>query len=67
MFGDLIPAGYAEVHSAFTNERRNIGGGEKDEGYRVVFDKRDIEAGFAAELYIRASEEIEGGLLKTSL
>lgn len=67
MFGDLIPASYTEVDSAFANERRDIGGGEKDEGYGVVFDKGDIKAGFAAELYVGASEEVEGGLLETSL
>ena len=33
----------------------------------MVLDKSDIEAGFAAELYIRAGEEVEGGLLKASL
>lgn len=67
MFGDLIPAGYTKVDSTFTNECRNVGGREKDEGYGVVFDKGDIEAGFAAELYVGAGEEVEGGLLETSL
>lgn len=67
MFSDLIPAGYTEVDSAFANEGGNVGGGEEDEGYRVVFDEGDVEAGFATELYVGAGEEVEGGLLKTSL
>ena len=67
MFCDLIAAGNTEVDSAFTNKGRDIGGGEKDEGYGVVFDEGDVEAGFAAELYVGAGEEIEGGLLETSL
>lgn len=67
MFSDLIPAGYTEVDSAFTNEGRDIGGGEKDKGYGVVFYEGDVEASFAAELYVGAGEEIERGLLETSL
>ena len=67
MFGDLIPPGYTEIDTTFTNKGGNIGGGEKDEGYRMILDERDIEACFAAELYVGASEEIEGGLLETSL
>ena len=67
MFGDLIPAGYAEVDSAFTNKGRNVGGGKKDEGYGVVLDEGNVEPGFAAELYVGAGEEVEAGLLKTSL
>ena len=67
MFGDLIPAGDTEVDSAFTNEGGDVGGGEEDESYRVVLDEGDVEAGFAAELYVRAGEEVESGLLKTSL
>ena len=67
MFGDLIPAGDTEVDSAFTDKGADVGGGEEDEGYRMVFDKGDIEAGFAAELYVGAGKEVEGGLLETSL
>ena len=67
MFSDLISAGYTEVDSAFANESRNVGGGEKDEGYGVVFDEGDIKAGFAAELDVGAGEEVESGLLETSL
>ncbi len=67
MLCDLVPAGYTEVDSTFTNEGRNIGGGKKDKGYRVVFDEGDVEAGFATELYIGAGKEVEGSLLETSL
>ena len=67
MFSDLISAGYTEVDSAFANESRNVGRGEKDEGYGVVFDEGDIEAGFTAELDVGAGEEVESGLLETSL
>lgn len=67
MFGNLIPTGYTKVDSAFADESRDVGGGEKDEGYWVVFDKGDVEASFAAELYVRTGEEVEGRLLETSL
>ena len=67
MFGDLIPAGYTEVDSAFTDKGGNVGGGKEDEGYGVVLDEGDVEAGFAAELYVGAGEEVEAGLLETSL
>ena len=67
MFGDLISAGYTEVDSTFTDKSRDIGGWEEDEGYGMVFDKGNVEAGFAAELYIGAGEEIESSLLETSL
>ena len=33
----------------------------------MVLDESDVEAGFTAELYVGAGEEVEGGLLKTSL
>ena len=33
----------------------------------MVLDKGDVEAGFTAELDVGAGEEVEGGLLKTSL
>ena len=58
MFGDLIQAGYTEVDAAFTDKCGDIGGGKKDEGYRVILDKGDIKASFAAELYVGAGEEI---------
>lgn len=67
MLGDLIPARYTKVDSAFADECRDVGGGEKDERYGVVLDEGDVEAGFAAELYVGAGEEVEGGLLETSL
>ena len=67
MFGDLIPACDAEVDSAFADKGRDVGGGKEDEGYRVVFDESDIEADFTAELDVGAGEEVEGGLLETSL
>ena len=67
MFGDLVSAGYTEVDSTFANECRDVGGGEKDEGYGVVLNEGDVEAGFAAELYVRAGEEVEGSLLETTL
>lgn len=67
MFCDLITTGYTEVNSAFTYKGRDIGGGEEDEGYRVVLDEGDVEAGFAAKLYVGPGEEVKGGLLETSL
>lgn len=67
MFGDLIPAGYAKVDSAFANEGGDVRRREEDEGYGVIGDKGNIEAGFATEFDVGAGEEIEGGLLKTSL
>ena len=67
MFGDLIPAGYTEVDSAFADKGGDVGGGEKDEGYRVVFDKGDVEPGIPAKLYVGAGEKVKGRLLKTSL
>lgn len=67
MFSDLITAGYTEVDSAFANKGRDIGGGEEYECYGVVFDEGNVEAGFTAEFYIRTGEEVESGLLETSL
>ena len=67
MLGDLISASYTEVDSTFTDKGGDIGGGEEDEGYGVVFDEGDVEAGFAAELNIGTSEKVESGLLETSL
>lgn len=67
MFCDLITAGYTEVDSAFANKGGYIRGGEKDEGYGMVFDESDIEASLAAELYVGPGEEVKRGLLETSL
>lgn len=67
MLGDLVPAGDTQVDPAFADEGRDVGGGEEDEGDGVVLDEGDVEAGFAAELYVRAGEEVEGGLLESSL
>ena len=67
MFGDLISACYTEIDSAFTDKGGDIGSGEEDEGYGVIFDEGDVEAGFAAELNIGTSEKVESGLLETSL
>ena len=67
MFGNLISAGYTEVDSAFANKGRDIGGREEYEGYGVIFDESNVKAGFAAELYVGAGEEIKSGLLETSL
>ena len=67
MFGHLILACYTEIDSTFTDKGGDIGGGEEDEGYGVIFDEGDVEAGFAAELNIGPSEEVESGLLETSL
>ncbi len=33
----------------------------------MIFDKGDVEAGFAPELDVRAGEEVEGCLLETAL
>ena len=67
MFGDLIPAGYTEVDPTFTNEGGDIGGGKEDKGYGVILDESDVEASFAAKLYVRPGEEVKSCLLKTSL
>ena len=42
MFGDLVPAGYTKVDSAFTDKGRNVGGGKKDKGYWVVLDEGNV-------------------------
>ena len=63
MFGYLIAAGYSEIDTAFANKGGDVGGGEEDEGNRVVFDEGNVETGLPAELDIRASEEVKGGLL----
>jgi len=54
MFSDLIATGDAEVDSSFANEGGNVGGGEEYQGYGEIFDKRDVEARFAAELDVAA-------------
>ncbi len=67
MFCDLISAGDTEVDSAFADKGGDISSGKEDEGYGMIFDERDVETGFATELYVGAGEEVEGGLLETSL
>lgn len=63
MFSHLIAASDAKVDATFANKGGDVGSGEEDEGYRMVFDESDVKAGFAAKLYIGAGKEVEGGLL----
>lgn len=67
MFDYLISSSDAEINATFTDESRYISGGEEDERYCVVFDECDVEAGFSAELDVAAGEEVEGGLLESTL
>ncbi len=63
MLSHLITAGYSEIDAAFANEGWNIGRWQEHKGYMMVFDEGNIEAGFAAELDIGPSKEVESGLL----
>ena len=67
MFRNLVAAGYAKIDAAFADKGGDIGSGEEDEGNVVVFDEGNVEAGFTAELNVRASQEVEGGLLEAAL
>lgn len=62
----LIPARDTEIYTSFANESGDVGCGEEDERDGVVFDEGDVEARGAAELDVRAGEEVEGGLLEAS-
>ena len=67
MFSHLITTCDSQIDSSFAHKGGNVGCGEENEGYRVVFHEGDIEAGFAPELDVGAGEEVEGCLLETSL
>ena len=67
MFRNLIPTRNSQINSPLANESRNICCGKEDKSNRLVFDKSDIETGFAPELDVRAGEEVEGCLLETAL
>jgi len=64
---DLVPAGDSEVDLAFSDEGGDVGGGEEDESYGEVLDEGDVEAVFALELDISALEEVQRGLVETTL
>ena len=52
MFFDLVATGNSEVNTTFTNECRDVGGGEENERKRKVFDECDVEARVAVELNV---------------
>ena len=64
---DLVVAGDAQIHLALAHKRRDVGGGEEDQRDGEVLDERDVETGFAAELDVRAGEEVECCLLEAAL
>ena len=64
---DLVAAGDAQVYATFADEGGDVGCGEEDQGDGEVLDEGDVEAGFAAELDVAAGEEVESGLLETTL
>jgi hypothetical protein len=64
---DDISARNAQVHAAFADEGGYICRREEDEGDGVVLDEGDVEAVFAAELYVGAGEEVESSLLEAAL
>jgi hypothetical protein len=67
VFGDLVATSDADVNATLANEGGDVGGGQEDQGNGEILDEGDVETGFAAELNIRAGEEIEGCLLETAL
>lgn len=67
IFCNLVPTRDAQIDAAFADECGDVGGREEDESDVVIFDEGDVEAGFAAELDVRAGEEVEGGLLEAAL
>lgn len=67
MLGDLVAAGDTQIDTSGTHEGRDVSCREEDQRDWQVLDQRDIEAGFAPELYVTTCEEVEGGLLKASL
>ena len=67
MLSDLVTTRYSEIDAAFADESGDVSGGEEDEGYRVVLDEGNVEAGFTAELNVGAGEEVEGRLLEAAL
>ena len=63
----LVPHSYAQVNTALANKGGDIRCREKDEGDGEVLNKRDVEAGFPAELYVGTLEEIESSRVESSL
>lgn len=66
MLSDLVRACNSQVHAAFADDGRDLGGGEEDEGDGVVLDESDVKAWRAAKLDIGAGEKVEGGLLEAT-
>lgn len=67
VLGDLVTAGDSEVDTAFTDESRNVGGGEEDQGDGVVLDQGDVEPRVTVELDIRALQQIQACLVEAAL
>lgn len=67
IFHNLITTRNPQVHPSLTNEGRYVGCRQEDKGYGMILDKSNIQSCFASELYVGASEEVEGGLLEAAL
>jgi hypothetical protein len=67
MLSHLIAPCYAQVDSAFSNKRGDIGGREEDKRERQVLDEGDVEARVAVELDVRAVKEVKAGFVKPAL
>jgi hypothetical protein len=67
MFLDLVQSGDTQVNLTLSDKRRYVGCGEEDEGDRQVLNKGYIETVFSPELDIGTFEEIESGLVQSTL
>lgn len=67
MLSDLVAAGNTQVNTALADEGGDVGSRQEDQGDGQVLDQRDVETGFAAELDVAASEQVESSLLETTL
>ena len=67
MFRNLITTCYPQINPPLAHKSRDVCCGEEDESDGLIFDKGDVEAGFAPELDVGAGEEVERCLLETAL
>lgn len=67
MLGHLISSRYPHTNDSFANKRGYICGREKDDGHIVILNEGTVSSLLPSELYVAPCEEIEGGLLETSL
>ena len=67
MLGNLISACDTQINASFPYYGRYLRCRKEYKGNGMVFYERNVEAWGAAKLDVGAGEEVEGGLLETTL